>query len=143
MRQTAERFLVTDETVMSWMRRVDGSIAIVERFIRLLKAECMGRTLVPFRMAEMRSELGSYATWFNEHRPHEALGGRTPHEVYARAPPANEQPRFEPRERWPRRARCAAPNVPVTGRPGTQLELVVRELGNGRHLPVIEIRRAV
>lgn len=120
-----------------------GSIAIVERFIRTLKAECTLRILVPFRMAEMRSELDSYAVWYNEHRPHEALGGRTPLEVYTRAPPANEQPRFEPRLRWPRRARCAAPNVPVTGTPGAQLELVVRKLANKKHLPVIEIRRVV
>ena len=98
---------------------------------------------MPFRLAEMRRELGAYAAWFNEHRPHEALGGRTPLEVYIRAPPANQQPRFEPRARWPKRARCAAPNVPVAGSPGAQLELVLRKLANKKHLPVIEIRRAV
>ena len=98
---------------------------------------------MPFRLAEMRSELGCYATWFNEHRPHEALGGRTPLELFTRAPPANEQPRFEPRARWPRRSRCAAPNVPVKGSAGARLELVVCMLASKRHLPVIEIRRAV
>lgn len=120
-----------------------GSIAIVERLIRSLKAECVEKMLVPFRMAEMRSELGSYSTWFNEHRPHEALGGRTPLEVYTRAPPANERPRFEPRPHWPTRARCAAPNAPLKEPAGARLVLVVRRLASKRHLPVIQIRRAV
>ena len=119
-----------------------GSLAIVERFIRSMKAECARRILVPFRIPAMRDELGCYATWFNEHRPHEALGGRTPLEVYARASPANEAPRFEPRERWPSTARCAAPRVPVKGDLGARLHLVVRRLQNRRHLPLIELRRA-
>ncbi|NOT29068.1 MAG: DDE-type integrase/transposase/recombinase [Planctomycetes bacterium] len=54
-----------------------GSIAIAERFIRSIKSECTRRILVPFRLSEMRDELRCYATWFNEHRPHEALRGRT------------------------------------------------------------------
>ena len=44
-------------------------------------SDCARRILVPFRLAAMRDELGCYATWFNEHRPHEALRGRTPLEV--------------------------------------------------------------
>jgi transposase InsO family protein len=120
-----------------------GSIAIVERFIRSMKSECTRRILVPFRLAEMRRELGLYATWFNEHRPHEAMGGRTPLEVYTRAPPANERPRFEPRPHWPTRARYAAPNAPMKGPAGARLVLVVRGLASKRHLPIIQIRRAV
>lgn len=120
-----------------------GSIAIVERFIRSMKSECTRRILMPFRLAAMQTEFGSYATWFNEHRPHEALGGRTPLEVYTRAPPANERPRFEPRPLWPTRARCAAPNAPMKGPAGARLVLVVRGLASKRHLPVIQIRRAV
>jgi transposase InsO family protein len=120
-----------------------GSIAIVERLIRSMKSECTKRILVPLRLAAMRRELGCYATWYNEHRPHEALGGRTPHEVFTRAPPANEQPRLEPREHWPKKARCAAPNAPLKGRAGVPPDLVVRRLADKRHLPVIAIRRAV
>ncbi len=58
-----------------------GSIAIVERFIRSMKSECARRIIVPLRLGEMRHELGCYASWYNEHRPHTALGGRTPLEV--------------------------------------------------------------
>ena len=57
--------------------------------------------LVPFRLAGMRRELALYSTWYNEHRPHAWLGGRTPAEVYDSLPPATALPRFEPRSRWP------------------------------------------
>jgi transposase InsO family protein len=120
-----------------------GSIAIVERFIRSMKSECTRRILVPFQLAAMQDELDGYATWFNEHRPNEALGGRTPLEVHSRAPPANARPRYEPREHWPKRSRCASPYAPMKGTAGARLELVVRNLANKTHLPVITIRRAV
>ena len=47
--------------------------------------------------------------------------------------------------RWQRtkEGRCAAPKVPMKGRAGARLELVVKRLANKRHLPVIEMRRAV
>ena len=108
-----------------------------------MKSECTRRILMPFRLAAMQTELGLYATWFNEHRPHEALGGRTPLEVYTRAPPANQRPRYEPREYWPKKARCALPNAPVKGSAGARLVLVVRGLASKRHLPIITISRAV
>jgi hypothetical protein len=79
-----------------------GSICVTERFIRSLKSECTRRTLVPFRLTEMRRELALYCAWYNEHRPHMWLGGRTPEEVYRCVPPAADSPRFEPRPRWPR-----------------------------------------
>ena len=119
-----------------------GSIAVVERFIRSVKSECTRKIIVPFRLDEMRDEVGCYATWYNEHRPHSSLGGRTPMEVYRGLPAANEAPRFEPRARWPRKARCAAPAVPVVGRAGVRLQLVVSRLEGRRHLPLIELRRA-
>lgn len=96
---------------------------------------------MPFRLAAMRSELGCYATWFNEHRPHEALGGRTPREVYRGLSPANEAPRFEPRARWPRKARCALPNAPVRGGAGTRLVLNVSRHERRAHLPIVTLRR--
>ncbi len=119
-----------------------GSIAIIERFIRSMKSECTRRILVPFALAAIRRELVLYVTWYNEHRPHSGLDGRTPMEVYHGLSPANEAPRFEPRPQWPRRSRCAAPVVPVKGRVGARLRLVVSRFENRPHLPVVELRRA-
>jgi len=106
-----------------------------------MKAECTRRILVPFSLAAMRNELGCYATWFNEHRPHEVLRGRTPLEVYLDLPPANEAPRFEPRDDWPPKARCAAPNVPIRGRAGAGLALVVTRHEGRTRLPIVALRR--
>ena len=119
-----------------------GSIAIVERFIRSMKSECTRRITVPFRLDATRHEITCYATWFNEHRPHSGLGGRTPLEVFMGLPPANEALRFEPRSLWPRQSRCAAPVVPVKGREGARVRLVVGRVQSRPHLPVIELRRA-
>ena len=119
-----------------------GSIAIVERFIRSLKPDCTRRISVPFRLDQMRDEVACYATWFNQHRPHTALGGRTPLEVYRGLSPANEAPRFEPRSRWPRKSRCASPVVVFKGRRGVRLEVMLSRFGNRPHLPVVELRRA-
>ncbi len=119
-----------------------GSIAIVERFIRSMKSECTRRIIVPFRLDAMRHELGCYATWFNEHRPHTALGGRTPLEVYRGLSPANEAPRFEVRPRWPRKSPCASPAARIKGKCGTRFTLMLRRFENRPHLPVDELRQA-
>ena len=68
-----------------------GSIAGIERLFRSLKSECTRRILVPFRLDTMRHETTCYATWYNEYRPHQGLGGRTPLEVYRGWSPANER----------------------------------------------------
>ncbi len=88
-----------------------GTIVIVERLIRSMKSECTRRIFVPFGMTAMRSELSSWATWYNEHRPHQGIGGQTPLEVHESKPAANEEPRFEPRAKWPAKSRCARPVV--------------------------------
>ncbi len=119
-----------------------GSIAIVERFIRSVKSECTRKIIVPFRLDEMRREVACYATWYNEHRPHSGLGGRTPLELYQGLSPANEAPRFEPRLLWPRKSRCAGPAARITGRRGARLRLVLSRLDGRAHLPVVELRRA-
>ena len=59
-----------------------ASIAIVERFIRSMKQECTRRVLIPLSIGAMRREVRLYATWYNTLRPHMALLGRTPREVY-------------------------------------------------------------
>ncbi len=119
-----------------------GSIAIVERLLRSVKSECTRKIIVPFRLDEMRREVACYATWYNEHRPHSGLGGRTPLEMYQGLPPANEAPRFEPRPLWPRNARCAGPAAPVKGKRGVRLTLMLSRFDDRPHLPVVEMRRA-
>ena len=57
-------------------------------------------------------------------------------------PPANAEPRFEPRITWPRRSSCAAPQAQIKGRRGARLTLVVGYLEDRKHLPVVELRRA-
>jgi len=95
-----------------------GSIAVVERFIRTMKDEATRRIRILQRRARFRAQIDSFFVWYNEHRPHAALTGRTPNEAYFRLRPANRRPRIEPRKRWPRSAPCAAPRTLVAGQPG-------------------------
>ncbi len=119
-----------------------GSISVIERFIRSMKNECTRRILVPITLEAMRRELTFYFAWFNEHRPSQAIGGRTPREAYEGLPPANAESRFEPRITWPRRSSCAAPQTEIRGRRGAKLTLVVGYLEGRKHLPVVELRGA-
>lgn len=119
-----------------------GSIAIIERLIRSLKSECTRRISVSFRLDQMRDEVACYATWYNQHRPHSALGGCTPLEVYGSSSPANEEPRFEPRLRWPRKSHCARPLAEIKARRGVRLKVVLSRFESRAHLPVVELRRA-
>ena len=59
-----------------------GSIAVIERFIRSLKSECMDMILVPIREGAFRYELALFSDWYNRHRPHSALCGQTPAEIH-------------------------------------------------------------
>jgi hypothetical protein len=77
------------------------------------------------RLAKTVAEAECYVAWFNEHRPHTALGGRTPNEVYCRRVPKNTRPRHEPRPDWPRRSKCASPQAKIRGPCGAKIELVV------------------
>ena len=119
-----------------------GSIAVVERFIQTVKVECTRRLLVSLRSKTFRQELSWFAVWYNQHRPHSTLGGRTPDEVYFRQRPVNRSPRFEPRTLWPRPAPCALPQVLVKGQPGVRIEQEVSYQHSRKHLPIATIRRA-
>ena len=112
-----------------------GSIAVIERFIRSMKTECTRRILVPFRLDAMRKELACYMIWYNEHRPHQALTGLTPAEVYHGSAPAGRAVRFEPRPLWP---------VAGDGRArrARRLHLIVKFVQGQRHLPVVALTRA-
>lgn len=110
---------------------------MIERLIKTVKNECIRRILVPFRQDAFRRMVAHYLQWYNEHRPHETLGGKTPNEVYFGRSPAHERPRIEPRAKWPQNLGCAAPQVPVSGRPGQPFDLHVRHR-HGR-MPVVKL----
>ena len=119
-----------------------GSIAVVERFIRTMKNEGTRRVILSRRRTGVQRELRHSFNWYNEWRPHAALEGRTPNEVYLRLRPANRRPRIEPRKRWPRRSPCAGPNALVAGQPGDQITLEATFHGGQRHLPIVSLQRA-
>lgn len=134
------------ETFKSWCRRrgvrprfgavgKHGSIAVIERLIRSMKTECTRRILVPLRLDAMRHELSRYATWYNEHRPHQSLAGKTPIEVYHGDRPTVHRGGFEPRSRWPLPAGSGRRCTP-------RLDLVVTFLDGRRHLPIVELKAA-
>ncbi len=147
---TKPAHIITDQgrqfigkTFRSWCRRrhvrprygavgKHASVAVIERFIRSMKAECTRCILVPFRLDAMREELACYMIWYNEHRPHQALDGLTPNEVYRGEVSPEPGVRFEPRPRWP-----AADNSRAR-----RLHLTIKFMEGRRHLPVVELTRA-
>lgn len=111
-----------------------GSIAVIERFWGSLKRECLRRMTVPVSAARFAEELRAYVEWYNLHRPHRALGGRTPDEVRCRRKSALETRGLEPRAQMP---------VAGTGaRRVRHLELVVEQRLGSARLPVIQLRSA-
>ena len=118
-----------------------GSIALVERFILSLKNECTRRILMTLRKSVFSRELGWFADWFNEYRPHSGVDGSTPNELYHGISPARQRSRYEPRTRWPQSAPCAAPRVPVAGSCGARIRLDVRYWWGRKHLPIVALRR--
>ena len=120
-----------------------GSLAVIERCIKTMKSECTRRLiLVPYRFTNFRQELALFFSWYNSHRPHTWLHGATPDEAYNHRRPACRMPRFEPRQRWSRRSRCAAPQVLVRGQPGGRFDLEVRYDAGRRHFPIVTLKRA-
>jgi transposase InsO family protein len=117
-----------------------GSIAVVERLIRTLK-EVLREIVVPLGQRGIRRELITFVGWYNAHRPHTTLRGRTPDEVYFRRFPANRKPRIEPRPQWPRGSPCASPKALVAGRIGAGFEIDVERFAGHAHLPVVRLRR--
>lgn len=109
-----------------------ASIAILERFVRSMKTECTRRILVPLHLDAMREELACYCTWYNEHRPHQALSGKTPTEVYCGS--ANRNRTIEPRRRW-------AVEGDEASR-ARRIRLLVKFVEGRRHLPVVELKPA-
>jgi hypothetical protein len=94
-----------------------GSLAIIERFWKSMKVD-YSRGLVVYRpIRTIERLLLGYARWFNEARPHQGLGQRTPDEVY-----------------YGRDTR--AKSVPL------HAALRVEHIEGDRALPVLSLRRA-
>jgi transposase InsO family protein len=117
-----------------------GSIAIVERFILSLKQECTRKIIVPLRLDAFQLELTNYFCWYNEVRPHQSLGGRTPNEVYLSIPSARDGPKFETRSKLRKLKGHRKNGHKVTG--ANELRLVVDYLEGRRHLPIVSLKRA-
>lgn len=118
-----------------------GSIAVVERFIRTIKQECVGRIFIPLATDAFETELLTYARWYNEHRPHRTIKGKTPNEVHDGRSPASERPCIEtrdtPTEKSAATIAVSGANPKVAG-----LRLIVTHFEGRKHLPVIELARA-
>jgi hypothetical protein len=121
---------------------VHAETAVIKRFLRSLKSEMtciVGAALTRKRLQE---KLALYFRWFEEHRPHQGLGGRTPREVFNGLAPANRKPRFEPRPRWPGESSCAHPLARPKQNAGGELALTVEFVDDERQLPIVALRRA-
>jgi putative transposase len=117
-----------------------GSIAVVERFILSLKNECTRRIVVSLRIDDFREELFAYCRWYNQIRPHQSRGGRTPSEVAGEVI-ATVVPRFEPRLRLLKsNQRCRKLDSNVV--PVVDLRLNVDRFEGRTHLPVVRLDRA-
>ncbi|UCC29849.1 MAG: transposase, partial [Phycisphaerales bacterium] len=91
-----------------------GSIAVIERFIKSLKDEWLRRLIIPLRLKAMRADLSAYVSWFNERRPHQALDGRTPHEIYEGVASLSQARRFDLRPTCTADRDDAASNLQLT-----------------------------
>jgi hypothetical protein len=93
-----------------------GSIAVIERWWKSMKVE-YARGLHLFRpLRAIETKLRAYVRWFNEERPHQGLGQRTPDEVHFMKV-------------------TAAREVPL------RAELVAGHMDSNRELPVLRLRR--
>lgn len=115
---------------------------MIERLIGTLKREGLRRLLVPFRRDAFRREVALLVRWHNEHRPHTAIDGDTPLEIYHGLNPANRRPRIEPRPNLPRPSPSAALQTLVAGQPGDRCELEFEFVAGRWHLPVVTLKRA-
>lgn len=144
----------TDTAFKTWCKRrlgrkprygavgKQGSIAVIERFVRTLKDTYLRKITIPYNRHHMGSEMTAFIQWYNAFRPHESLEGATPLELYESHTPANQTSRYEPRKCWPKRSPFAQATAPIKGRCGVKLELVLSFMDDHRKLPVVELRQA-
>jgi putative transposase len=92
-----------------------GSLSLIERFWKSFKLEYAGRLVLYRPVSSIERSLATYATWSNEHRPHQGLAQRTPDEVHYGTP-------------------TRAKSVPL------RAVLEAEPLAGDHHLPVLRLR---
>jgi transposase InsO family protein len=116
-----------------------GSIAVLERFFRSLKTEMLRRLpWVPMSKKRLTEEVAAYMGWYDLHRPHQGLCGRTPFELRTGTEPARER-RLEPRPAYPIDQRH---DLPKGRRVKGELIVVVDHFEGRSHLPIVSLREA-
>jgi transposase InsO family protein len=118
-----------------------GSIAVTERVILTYKDGCTRRILVPISKKDMIHETELFFNWYNEHRPHMTLSGKTPNEVYYHRHAANAKPRIETRPKAKHSTLCAKPSMCIAGKAGTKVKVRLEFLDGRLHLPIIRVER--
>ena len=119
-----------------------GSIAVLERFFRSLKDEMLRRLpIVPMALPRMGREVDAYVLWYNEHRPHQGLAGRTPAEVRDREKPAASKTGWETRLRYPlARGDPSRASRGKRRRVKGHLVLELQRVDSRSHLPIVQLR---
>ena len=83
--QFANRFTMTIEangiTIVKGKVRQPSFNGKVERLFRTLRI-WLRVAVLPISVRPLQRRLDHYHAWYNEHRPHASLGGRTPDEVW-------------------------------------------------------------
>jgi len=100
-----------------------SSIAVIERFILSMKSEFTNYLLVPLIIEEFRYELGLYMTWYNQHRPHQGLDGKSPEEIYSNT--QSQVPFLE--------------SIPNSRLPA--MNLSVSFINSNKCLPIVELKK--
>ncbi len=113
---------------------------MLERLIQTMKNECTRLIVMPLQREAMSRELELFFDWYNHHRPHTTLKVATPNEIYHDLPRACQQPRFEPRPRWPSTSTCASPRAPKSS--ATHVHVHLGFLHRRKHLPVLTLKHA-
>ena len=98
------------------------------------------RRWLPLSFVKLEEAVGVYVAWYSTHRPHEALGARTPAEVRVGGRSLLDGPVFEVRERHP--LPRGRPKGRQVRRAPKGVGLRVVDFGDRGCLPVVELRRA-
>ena len=151
LEQAAKVFLLTADTISSWVRRIDeaGSEALVQTCQPVNKfPDCVATSSSGSRLSappwESRRSLKYFAEpgciWEPPPSAGFNVGRQNTGRSYFRQRPANRSPRFEPRALWPRPAPSALPQVLVKGQPEVRIELEVSYQHSRKHLSIATIR---
>ena len=82
-----------------WPKSVKSALVCADAFAQAARhRKIMGRCEL-LKLGAVQTELTNYFRWYNEARPHQSLGGRTPNEVYMGLAAARAGPKFESRPR--------------------------------------------